>query len=436
MSEKENKEEKVEKTTQENPTTDETKTTYEPKDVVETTYEPNPIEVSNETSTSSKNEKEKNNSNPTKKKGTAKIAILIILAVCVLVGIITAVYFLFFSATTIDLEKYIKAEYEGYDGYATATVELDSAIKDEFKDSSVYKKFKKKIELEITSDNYDLKNGDTIKVKVDISNSWLENNRLKIKDKTISLKVSGVPEADTVDVFEDLEITVSGVSPNLSVSVNNNNPDEFIRTVYYTLSESYGLENGDTVTITANYSEYDTQEMGVIVAEDTMEYTIEDQPYYANKKDDITENVITSLSEGMVEEVKDNVNSGKGRVYNRNSETYNPTSYYSDDLVAGEPVLVNLYLLSSKDPDSYYYYDNYVYGVYKVTYTSQETGATFDWYFTSYTTDVAVTADGELYEDDYTRYFYSNYSEGDSAESLYEEYIDSQKSNYIIETVK
>lgn len=433
MSENENKEEKVEKTTQENPTTNET-STYEPKNVVETTYEPNPIEVSNDTSTSSKNEKK--DTKPTKKKGSVKVAIIIILAVCLLVGIITAVYFLFFSAKTIDLAKYIKAEYDGYDGYATATVELDSAIKDEFDDSSLYKKFKKKVELEITSDNYDLKNGDTIKVKVDIPNSWLENNRLKIKDKTISLEVSGIPEADVVDVFEDLEITVDGVSPNLSVSVNNNNPDEFIRTVYYSLSNSYGIENGDTITITANYSEYDAQEMGVIVAEDTMEYTVENQPYYANKKDDITETVITSLGEDMVEEVKDNINSGKSRVYYKNSETYDPTSYYSDDLVAGEPVLVNVYLLSSKDPDSYYYYDNYVYGIYKVTYTSQETGATFDWYFTSYTTDVAVTADGELYEDDYTRYFYSNYSEGDSAENLYEEYIDSQKSNYIIETVK
>lgn len=420
MSEKENKEEKVKNTD-----SNETSNAYEPKDVIETTYEPNPIEVSNETAT-----------NSTKKKKSFKLALIIILSVCIFVGIIIAIYFLFFSIETIDLEKYIKAEFEGYDGYGTASVKLDSSLKDEFKDSSVYKKFKKKAELEITSDNYDLKNGDTIKVKIDISNSWLEKNRLKIKDKTINIKVSDLPEADTIDVFEDLEITVDGVSPNLSVSVNNNNPDEFIRTIYYYLSDSYGLENGDTITITASYSEYDAQEMGVIVAEDTMEYTIEDQPYYANKKDDITENVITALSEDMIEEVKDNIDSAKSSVYNKNSETYNPTSYYSDDLIASEPELVNIYLLSSKNPDSYYYYENCIYNIYKVTYTSQETNATFDWYFASYTTDVAVTADGKLYEDDYGYYFYSNYSDGDTIENLYDEYIDSQKSDYIIETIK
>ena len=423
--------------------TEETTTSYQPVDTVETTYEPKPIETSEDSILSSKEENPKaqegkkvSDSNVPKKKGTAKLAIIIILAICLIVGIATAVYFLFFSAKTIDMEKYIKVTYDGYDGYATATVELDKAIKDEFEDSSTFKSFKKKVELEITSDNYDLKNGDTLKVKVDISKSWLEKNKLELKDKTINIKIEGIPEADTVDVFEDLEITVDGVSPNLSVSVNNNNPDEFIRTVYYTLSESYGVENGDTITITANYSEYDAQEMGVIVAKDTMEYEVKDQPYYASSKDDMTDSIIATLNEDMIEEVKDNSYSGKSRIYYHYSDTYNPTAYYTDDLIAGEPTLVNLYLLTSKDQDSYYYYENYVYGVYKITYTSQETGATFDWYFTAYTTDVPVTADGEIFEDEYDEYFYVNYSEGESAESIYEEYIDSLKSDYIIETVK
>ena len=441
-------EEKVE-TVNEN-TTEET-SSYQPVDTVETTYEPKPIETSDDSILSSKEEnpnvkevketkKEKKKKevdpNVPKKKGSAKTAIIIILAICLLVGIATAVYFLFFSVQTIDMSQYITVEYDGYDGYATATVELDKKIKDEFEDSSIYKSFKKKVELEITSDNYDLKNGDTLKVKVDISKSWLEKNRLELKDKTISIKISGIPEADTVDVFEDLEISVEGVSPYLSVTVNNNNPDEFIRTVYYSLSESYGLKNSDKITITANYSEYDAQEMGVIVAKDTMEYTIKDQPYYANSKDDISESIITTISADMLEEVKDNVDYGKSRIYYHYSDTYNPTAYYSDDLTAGEPTLVNLYLLSAKDSDSYYYADNYLYGVFKVTYTSKENGATFDWYFTTYTSDLAVTSDKKILEEEYDDYYYVNYSEGQSAESIYDEYIDDYKSDYIIETVK
>ena len=364
--------EKVE-TINENPTVE---TSYQPVDTVETTYEPKPIETSNDSILSSKEEnhkvqegnKEKKkkeiNPNTPKKKGSIKIALIVILAVCVLVGIVTAVYFLFFSVKTIDLSQYIKVTYDGYDGFATATVELDKKIKEEFEENSVYKKFKEKIEFEITSDNYDLKNGDTLKIKADISKKWLEKNRLALKDKKINIKIEGIPEADTVDVFKDLEIEIEGISPNLSVTVSNNNPDEFIRTVYYTLSESYGLENGDEITITANYSEWDAQEMGVIVEKDTMEYTVEDQPYYANSKDDISESIISTLSADMIEEVKDNVDYAKSKIYYHYSDTYKPTAYYSEDLTAGEPTLVNLYLLSAKDTDSYYYSEIYLYGVF------------------------------------------------------------------------
>ena len=438
--------EQVDKKTEDVVSTETKETTYEPTNTVETTYKPQEIETSqNKTSDNKeattkevkKEKKEKNtNTDTTKKKGSTKIVIILVLLICLIVGISTAVYFIFFSTKTIDLEKYIKVKYEGYDGFATATVTLDSSLKDEFDDSSMYKAFKKKIELEITSENYDLKNGDTIKIKADISKKWLEKNRLELKDKKITVKASDIPEADTIDVFEDIEITVEGVSPNLYVSVNNNNSDEFIRTVYYSLSDSYGVKNGDTITITANYNEYTAQEMGLIVAKDTMEYKIKDYPFYAAEKDDLSEETISTITADMIEEIKDgNINYGKSKIYYHYSDTYNPTAYYSDDLTAGEPTLVNLYLLSAKDVENEYY-TNYAYGIFKVTYTSQETGAPFDWYFATYITDLPVTDDGDIYEDEFDAYYYANYSEGQTAESIYAEYIDDLKSDYIIEKIK
>lgn len=427
-----NQEEKVEKTTEEN-------TTYNPKDTATTSYEPEVVQTSYESSTSSekkeKKKKQKDSTEPTKKKGTVKLAIIIILIVSVLVAIVTAVYYLFFAATTIDLSEHISVTYDGYDGYAIATVDFKSSLKKAFDESSVYKKFKKKAELEITSDNNgELKNGDTLKVKVDVSKSWLEKNKIKLKDRTIEIKVSGVPEPRKVDVFEDLEYTITGVSPNLYLSVENNSDDEFIDTIYYSLSDSYGLANGDKVTITASYSTYDAQEMGVIVEDETLEYTIENQPYYADKKESLGEGAISSLSTKMSAKVKDYAYNGKGRIYNYYDQ-YNPTNYYSDDLVAGEPELVNLYLLTLKDSSSYSY-NNYVYGIYKITYTSTETSQTYDWYFISYTNNIVLTSDGDLYTDDITYSYSCQYYEGESKDSLYNDYVDTKKSNYTIETIK
>lgn len=422
-----NNEEKVEKTTQENPTTNETNdvsTSYKPKDVVETSYEQSTSSGKN-VEKKEKKLKQKKSAEPAKKKSTVKLAIIIILAVTVLVAVVTTIYYLFFATTTINLSEHLSIKYDGYDGYATATVDFKSSLKEEFDESSVYKKFKKKAEIEITSDNNGtLKNGDTLEVKVDISKSWLENNKIKLKDRTIEIKVSGVPEPRNVNLFEDLEYTVTGISPNLSLSVKNTSSDEFISTVYYSLSDSYGLANGDTVTITASYSEYDTQEMGVVVESDTFEYTIENQPYYAGKKEDISESVIETLNKEMTEGITKNVANGKTRIHFEYGDQYNPTTYYTEDLVAGEPVLVNMYLLVPND-GYYYSFDNYVYGVYKVTYTSTETGATFDWYFTTYAYDLAVNSEGKIHEDKYN-YYHSNtlYFEGNTADNLYTKYIE------------
>lgn len=432
----ENKNEKVEKNVTENSTNnDDVLSSYEPKDVTTTSYEPDILNSSyeNPSVSTEENKKTKKEKKTNGKKGSAKVAIIVIVLIAIIVAAAIAIYFLVFAKTTIDLSEHINIKYSGFDGTGTAvSAELKSSLKNEFDDSSVYKKFKKKAELEITSDDYGtLKNGDTIKVKVDISKSWLDDNKIELKDKTIKVKVSGLPEAEKIDVFEDIDITVSGISPNLSVSIESNSDNEFIRDcVYYYADESYDLEDGDEITITASYSTYDAKEYGVIVEEDTMEYTVEANASYIDDKKDFTEDLISELNNEMIEKVSDTASYSKYNVYSHNSNTIS----YSSDLVAGEPELINLYLLTPKDKDSYYSYDNLVYGIYKVTYTSTETGAKFDWYFLSYESDIAVTKDGELYEDDYGFYFYT-YDDA-TKEELYTDYIEYESSDYTITTVK
>ena len=435
MDENENK--KVENNEIENSTNnDEVLSSYEPKNI-STSYEPEVVSSSytNPSVSSEENKKEKKTKG--NKKSSSKIFIIILLLVALIAGIATAIYFLFFATKTLDLAEYITIEYSGYDGTGTAvSATFKSSLKDAFEDSSVYKKFKKKAELEISSSDYGtLKNGDTVKVKIDISNSWLEENKLELKDKSIKIKVSGLPEAEEIDLFEDIEIKVKGVSPNLSISIESNSENEFIQDyVYYYADTSYGLADGDEITITASYSEYDAIEFGVVAKEDTMKYTVEAEVSYAKDVDDFSENIISALNEGMIESIKDEINYSKYSVYSHNSAQYNPTSSYSSDLVAGEPELVNLYLLTPKSEDDYYSYENIVYGIYKVTYTSTETGLNFDWYFISYERDIAVTKDDELYEDEYGFYFYS-YDDA-SKDELYKTHIEKEATDYKVSTVK
>lgn len=381
--------------------------------------------------------KEKKPKDPKKKSGK-KTAIGIILAIVIILAIIVVI-FCVFSRKTIDLSQYLKVEYNGYNGYATATVSIDKDLKSYIGDSDLYKKFVKKAELEI-KDNEGLSNGDELVIEVSISENWLKENKLRLKSDTVTITVEGLEEADVVDVFADIEVEVKGVSPNLEMSVNNNNSDSFIRTVTYSLSQSSGLSNGDKVTITANYSETAANEAGKVVANDTMEYEITGYAEYISKVDEFSDDIKNSIKSEFVEEVKDQTEYDNDSWYSIIYYKYDNIGY-NETFTTSEPELVKLYLLTPKNESSTYsWYSptyNKVYGIYKVSFTSTSTGAVYDWYYVANVSNVAIK-DGALYEDDDNELNYdcsSSYDDGKTETEAYNDIIDSQKSDYVIETI-
>ncbi len=368
--------------------------------------------------------------NTKKKKSGFKIAIIIILIAIIIGAVISAIYFLVFAPKTIDLSEYINVEYSGFNGYATAEVELDEkALGKYIDDSKLAKKFNSKLEFEI-KDNENLSNGNDLEIETDISSSWLKDNKLKLKNKNVKIEIKGLEEADVVDLFKDIEIEIEGVSPDLNISVNNNNSDKFIRTVTYSLSKSYGLANDEKITITANYNKNDAMEAGLVVAEDTMEYTIKDQPFYASSKDDLKDEALNTIKSDLLENVKNEIEDNGKYIITSN---YDDVSY-SETFTNSEPELVNMYILTPKKSDSYYLSSNIVYGIYKVIYTSS-TGANYEWYYVAKIEDVAIDKNGAFKDTDSYVTCSSRWDEGKTSEAAYNDLIDSQKSNYVIETI-
>lgn len=381
---------------------------------------------------------------PKKKKAGTKIAVIIIILAILAGGIGAAVYFLIFAPKEIDLSKYLTVEYAGYNGYATATVTIDEKeLKKELDDSKLAKKFAEKAKIEI-KDNEDLKNGNNLQVKVDISSTWLENNKLKLKSDNVSIKVEGLEEAEVIDLFEDLDITVEGVSPELRMSVNNNNSDKFIRTVTYKMEDSEGatsssqltgLANGDKVFITAQYNQTDLDDAGYVVAEETYEYTIKDEPEYISSKDQVNDSIKETIKTNLLEEVKDAI-----------TQNDNDAIYYAYDNIKWnesftntEPELMNMYLLTpKKSVDSYYWgtSNNIVYAIFKVVYTSTETGTAYEYYYTANIEDAAID-DEKFYDTIKYDYEVSSTWGGDeygkTQDEAYDYFIDSKKTDYIIE---
>lgn len=214
-----------------------------------------------------------------------------VLAVVIVVAIIIAV-----QPTTIHLNKYLIATYDGYDTVGTASYGFDY---DAFYEDYLGKiKWKKAGKLS-QGDAYDacdelldlcvdgsldrtknLSNGDKIIFTWDCSDEEAKGTfgvRLSHKDK--KLKVEGLKEPEKVNPFENLDVTFSGTEPYGQCQLVQHT--EKLEYLPYRVVPSGGLKNGDTVTV--SLPDVDTEEgqknylrnYGIIFTETEKTYTVE-----------------------------------------------------------------------------------------------------------------------------------------------------------------
>lgn len=505
----------------------------EPKQVEESKTEKEVKEEKNEPVTNNNNQNQKTKDNEGKKKHTKLLVASISLIVAVIVAVIL---FFVFKTKTIDLSKCFSIKYEGYNGHATAYIELnEKALKKEIDDSSVAKSFIKKLEYEVENVE-DLSNGDELVIKVKISSSFLKENKLKLKDNTVKIAVTGIEEpisidmskyikveytgfnkhatakvtldedkmkeeldydiyselrgsitltvennenlsnddeievkvnindyyferiginleSDTVklkveglkdakelDAFKDIKIDLTGMSPNINVSISNNSEDEFLKTVRYKASKTSGIANGETIIITAvEWDEELFYENGVALKETTMEYKVEGQSAYIFNKSEITDSVKAELKTIFTSKAtsKSNENYSSYNADNIKWELRTQTDYqYIDadadkDLSFGTPEVMSMYLLTKKDNTNVREI-NIITAIVKVPCKSAKAGVTYNWYVTIQASNASLKEDGTI--SDNTEYTI-NVSGGKDEEKAYETYINAKKNNYNVEKI-
>lgn len=130
-----------------------------------------------------------------------------------------------------------------------------------------------------------LSNGDTINVVANYDLDIAEENLVIVESNTKQFTVSGLKEPEEVDPFEKLEVTYTGASPYINVAVDSSKCSNLINEyVSFSLEDKY-LRNGDTFTVTAVYDEYEAEENGFIITNETKTYIVENQPEYVTSLD-------------------------------------------------------------------------------------------------------------------------------------------------------
>lgn len=375
----------------------------------------------------------------------------------VLIGIVAAVIviiavgiFINKSSKTIDLNKYVTVEVNGYDGYGLANLKIDwDAIekkyksKISFKSPGAAKKLKglygdtspmtfleNNVQVQRDDDGDYVSNGDKIAytwaVSSDISNYL--NCKLKYKDG--EEKVSGLEKTKQIDVFNDVEVKFEGRAPEGTAYIVYHGKE--LDESYFTLDPSSGLNNGDKVKVTLNDSGVNSLSIdhGEVPKETEKEYTVSGLESTLEKLADIDKDSLKS----MQQQAEDVYNAYMAQNW-ENSSSLQSFTYLGE------------YLLTRKDGnDDYWDNNNMLYLVYKVQIRSQyaDEYGSYDavddiyWYI-SYSNlmlngDGAVDVDllsyntpGDGVSIDNGTWYYSGY---DSLDSLYKNVVTAKLDTY------
>ena len=240
----------------------------------------------------------------------------------------------------VKLDKYVTISASGYNGIGHATYEFDrdAFLKDYGKKLKLKGKYKKQaqeamgdIMSEFGGDNWqaelflefaadgsldqkdNLSNGDVVTFTWNFDGDDEDIQEIqkaygvKLKYKDITYKVSGLEEVDTFDAFKDIELVYTGVAPNGQVSIQNNSTDAVASELYYEVTPSSGLSNGDKVEVKINYNvDSMAEEYGKVPDAESKEYTVDGLGSYITKIADIPEDTLNKMKAQMEDQLNEN----------------------------------------------------------------------------------------------------------------------------------
>ncbi len=285
------------------------------------------------------------------------------------------------NSRTIQLDKYLVFETEGYNGYGNMNVSVDwKAIKSKYGSKLSFTKEAKEeygksirsmkpielledeIRVKLDEDS-NLSNGDSISYTWDVDEDLAGYVGCKFKYKEGTYQVSDLKELEKFDAFADLTVKFSGISPNGKAKIEYTGNE--LGNYCFDYESGKDLSNGDTVTVKINESGIaESARNGKIPAETEKEYTVSG-----------LESIVTKLSE-IDEESMEKM---KQQGFDEWNAWVAKREWNEEEEIPGDISYMGAYLLTPKNGDSK---ENLLYLAYEIKihdkYTDEDTGAAYD----------------------------------------------------------
>lgn len=358
------------------------------------------------------------------------LAIALILAV-VIAAAGGVIWYITSRPVTVNLDDYVTVTCSGYDTMGTAKVTFDEdafladygdkiKLRSKYASQSDYLLAQHSSFAEVLlsgsllkslslDQREDLSNGDVLTVIWEIDEEFEENAEaiynIELEYSDTTYTVETLTPLETVDLFDGVEVTFSGVAPNATAELSSDN--EWLSASYYTLSKTYELDEGDTVTVSISDSTASSllEEYGIVPESQTMQVTVSGVAHYASALSDVTDDAL----EKMQSQSEDELNAYAA-------------SNWDETATLLSMEYLGCYFLYAKDY-SVWGCTNYIYLVYRVTAMQQSTEHSYYWF--ARFEDGIVLADGTFsldysdFDTTSTRFFFSTTDEDGISKRLY-----------------
>ncbi len=149
-----------------------------------------------------------------------------------------------------------------------------------------------------------LKNGDKITAIITFNDTVARQLNLSFKNTEKVIEVSGLPKGKEIDVFKDLKVTYTGISPEGKVSAVSISRDPFISKINFVSSKDK-VSNGDKIMVEAKYTTQEAIAYKALVKETKKTYSVSGLPEYLSKANQLgSRNLsdIKSMSDELIGE--------------------------------------------------------------------------------------------------------------------------------------
>lgn len=317
---------------------------------------------------------EKPSKKPTKHTGR-NIAICIVSALVVVVGILA---FILFNKPSIDLNDYLNVTFKGYNGYGTASSEVNwDKAKEKYEEkTSLNRKIRSvlnhvglfkdadynEVFEELSKENYTqldtsekLTNDDVITVSWTLDGSEDDSLLCTFKYEDEEVTVKDLDEVSAVDPFEKVEVKFNGFNGEGTAAIESGEDNPFEK--YISIDKTTSLSNGDIVTLTFNteYTKEFEEQFGETPKETSKEVEVKGLYTLVTQKSQISDDFKT-----QAQSEADKIIQNRADVLKNTSDNIESTWSYIGDY------------MQFKKPGASYGYPN-VYGVvFEITFTSSK----------------------------------------------------------------